>query len=129
MFFIFLLHLFFSNLSAYMIRIFYNSRPVLDVNTVSIINLYIVEILNFIVTLVSTPCMWVSLVSYLPFAISYVLGLLVTYMGYFGGGLASAVEIIKMLKVLQVKIITSLSNYAKSCVFGNLLTSQNMKVY
>lgn len=104
LFVIFLLLLIFSNLFAYMIRIFYNSRPVLDVNIASVIKLYLVEIMNATVTIVSVPSLWVCLISYLPFSVSYVLGLLTTLTGYIAGGLASAVGIIKILIVLQVSL-------------------------
>lgn len=120
-FLIFLLLLIFSNLFTYMIRIFYSSRPVLHVNTVSIIKLYIVEILNFIVTMLSLPSLWVSSVSFLPFSMAYVLGLLTPYMGYIIGGLASAVGIIRMLIVLQV----TNKYFSKRVVFNKIV--QNLK--
>ena len=57
-----------SNMFAFMIRIYNNSLPIVSVNIVNTISLYIVEITNIIVTSVTGLGMWVCLVSHLPFA-------------------------------------------------------------
>ena len=102
-FFLFFILFLFSNIFATMIRIYSNSRPVVNVNIVTIINLYLVEICNISVALMSVPQIWVSLVSPFPFTLAYVFGLLTAYLGYIGEGLACIIGIIKMLIVLQVK--------------------------
>ena len=100
-FLVFLVTCLLSNLFATMIRIYKNSLPVVNVNIVSIINLYIVEFLNMGVTIISVTSMWVSLISHLPFSVSYVLGLVPAYFLFVVGGLAGNVGIIKMMIVLQ----------------------------
>ena len=103
---IFLIFVFFllSNIFAYMLRIYNNSRPDVDVNIVNMINMYFVEMINLTVVFLSGPQLWVSIFSPLPFSLAYILGLVPHYLGYVASGLAGSMGVIKMLIVIQVKI-------------------------
>lgn len=101
---VFLFLFLFSNLAAYIIRIYNDSLPFLNVNVINTINMYIVEIINFILTIVTISSIWVVSVSCLPFTIAYLLGLIQASLAFLAGGLATIVGILKVLKVLQVII-------------------------
>ena len=101
---VFLLFFLLSNLFAFMIRIYNNSLPIVNVNIVNTINLYIVEITNISVTSVTGLGMWVCFVSHLPFALAYTVGLCQTLLGYMLGGLSGVVGILKLMIVLQVSV-------------------------
>ena len=97
-----------SNLFTFMIRIYNNSLPMVNINIVNTFNVYFVEILNIGVTIISVPTIWVALTSLLDFSFAYILGLTQAMLAYVLGVLACVVGILKVLLVLQVNIIMDL---------------------
>lgn len=94
-----------SNLSTYMIRIYNRSLPIVNINIINTINLYLVEVMNISTSLVTGLGMWVSLISHIPFFLAYTMGLCIALLGHLMGGLGSVVGILKILVVLQVNMV------------------------